>query len=143
MSETDVTAIRNAVQSTNVWLNEIGAAMEWSDAQHSYRLLRAVLHALRDWLTVDEAAQFAAQLPMLVRGIYYEGWNPSKTPAHPRKKEDFKARVDKDFETDPLLDTEEAIAAVFKVIDRHVSGGEVEQVRESLRTDLRGLWPAG
>jgi len=143
MTETGITAIRNAVQSANVWLNDLAEATGWADEQHNYRLLRAVLHALRDWLTVDEAAQFAAQLPTLVRGIYYEGWNPSKTPVHPRREEDFEARVDKDFETDPLLDTEESIAAVFKVIDKHVSGGEVAQVRDALRRDLRKLWPEG
>jgi len=51
------------------------------DKRYAYRALRAVMHAIRDRLTVDETAQLAAQLPELIRGIYYEGWDPSRTPA--------------------------------------------------------------
>jgi uncharacterized protein (DUF2267 family) len=51
-----------------------------------------VLHALRDRLTVNEAAQFGAQLPMLVRGIYYEGWDPTRLPVK-MNREEFLQRV--------------------------------------------------
>jgi uncharacterized protein (DUF2267 family) len=33
-----------------------------------------MLHALRDRLPPEIAVHLSAQLPMLVRGIYYEGW---------------------------------------------------------------------
>jgi uncharacterized protein (DUF2267 family) len=62
----------------------------------SYAALRAVLHALRDRLTIAEAAHLAARLPMLIRGIYYHGWDLLRVP--PRmKREVFLDRVQRDF----------------------------------------------
>ncbi|MFI5334917.1 MAG: DUF2267 domain-containing protein [Chlamydiales bacterium] len=77
------------LQKTERWLNEIAELMGWRDKQKSYETLRAVLHALRDRLTVESAAKFAAQIPMLVRGIYYEGWVPQETPSSLRIKKSF------------------------------------------------------
>ena len=67
--------IDHSVETTHIWLNELAAELGTEDHRHAYRVLRAVLHAVRDRLTVDEAAQLAAQLPELIRGIYYEGWD--------------------------------------------------------------------
>src|SRR6185369_10762255 len=50
------------------------------DREFAYRVLRAWLHTLRDRLTVQASAHFAAQLPDLIRGIFYAGWNPSGVP---------------------------------------------------------------
>ena len=73
MSQTGVTAFDSTLQTTNVWLHEIMDRMCWQDKHRAYHGLRAVLHALRDRLPVDQAAALGAQLPMLVRGFYYEG----------------------------------------------------------------------
>ena len=65
------------VQKTNVWLKDIMQELGWEDRHKAYMGLRTTLHALRDRLTPEEAAQFGAQLPMLIRGLYYEGWTPT------------------------------------------------------------------
>lgn len=141
MSETGIAILDGATNQANVWLNEVEQAAHLDDRAHAYRLLRATLHALRDWLSVDEAADLGAQLPTLLRGIYYEGWNPSATPAHPRSKEDFVARVQHDFPADPLKNPDLAIHAVFTVLNRHVTAGQIAQVRHALQKPLRDLWP--
>ena len=141
MSETGIATLDGATNQANVWLNQIEQAAHLDDRNHAYRLLRATLHALRDWLSVDEAADLGAQLPTLLRGVYYEGWNPSATPAHPRGKEDFVARVQHDFRADPLKNPDLAIHAVFTVLNRHVTTGQIEQVRHALQKPLRDLWP--
>ncbi len=124
------------------WLAEIRDELGWAnDDGRAYILLRSVMHAVRDWLSVDEAADLAAQLPILVRGIYYEGWNPSATPVHPRGKDDFVMRVREAFTREPLEDPEAGIAAVFKMLDSQVTEGEISQVRNSMRKELRDLWP--
>ena len=64
------------VHKTHVWLNDIMQELGWEDRHKAYLGLRTTLHALRDRLTVEETAQLAAQLPMLIRGLYYEGWDP-------------------------------------------------------------------
>lgn len=142
MSNTSIATLDGATNQANIWLNEIEQKAHLDDRSHAYRLMRATLHALRDWLNVDEAADLGAQLPTLIRGIYYEGWNPSATPTHPRTKDDFVAAVQRAFPTDPLRNPDLAISAVFAVLNRHVSGGQVEQMRQALQKPLRALWPA-
>lgn len=142
MADMGVSTLDNAAHQTNIWLNELAAATHWSDRQHVYRLLRSVLHALRDWLNADEAADFGAQLPMLIRGIYYEGWNPSATPVKERSKEAFVGRLQTDFKTDPLGNPDLAISAVFGLLAKHMTRGELKQVRDSLQKPLRQLWPS-
>lgn len=141
MADTGIASLDNATHQINVWLNELTDLMFWDDKQHSYRLLRSVLHALRDWMNADEAADLGAQLPMLVRGIYYEGWNPSATPVTERNKDDFVARLQTDFRTDPLSNPDLAITAVLTVVANHLNHGELIQVRDSMQKPLRELWP--
>ena len=142
MSHTGISVLDNAAQDVNIWLKEISQQVHWDDKNRSYRLLRATLHTLRDWLSADEAADLGAQLPILIRGIYYEGWNPSAAPVPERKLEQFYDRVQADFKTDPLSNLPLCVSAVFSVLSQHVSKGEIDHVRNSMRKDLRSLWPA-
>ena len=141
MTMTGLDTIDHAVQVTNEWLRDLSSIMEWDDRSRSWRLLRATLHALRDWLQVNEAAHLGAQMPLLIRGVYYEGWHPAGTPVKERSLADFRARIDKAFATDPLDDPDSAVAGVFVLLSRHITEGQVENVRRSLPKDLRNLWP--
>lgn len=80
MNAIRVEAIDHAERTARLWVT--GVAMEFGteDKQFAYRVLRAWMHTLRDRLTVDAAAQFAAQLPELLRGVYYDGWDPNRVP---------------------------------------------------------------
>ena len=84
----------------------------------------------------------SAQLPVLIRGIYFEGWKPLDTPVWNRTKQDFLDRVQAAFPDDLPTDPELAVAAVFRLLDRHISHGEIVQVRNSMKKSLRELWPA-
>lgn len=141
MSQTGISVLDNATQDVNIWLNEISKQAYLDDKNRSYRLLRATLHALRDWLGVDEAADLGAQLPMLIRGIYYEGWNPSGTPVPERTLEEFYERVQRDFKVDPLKNPKMSVSAVFAALSAHVTEGETSQIRNTMRKELRDLWP--
>lgn len=141
MARRHIDAIDHTVQTTYQWIGELDTVMGWESRQRSYRLLRAVLHALRDLLPVNEAADLGAQLPMLLRGLYYEGWRPATTPAAERSRADLVAAIDAAFETDPLSDTEQAISAVFSLLSTKVSAGEVADVRHVLPREVRALWP--
>jgi uncharacterized protein (DUF2267 family) len=124
-----------------VWIKDLDKALHWNNKARSYRLLRSVLHALRDWLQVNESANLAAQLPTLVRGIYYDQWRPAATPVKERSKTNFLARVERDFYNDPLPDAAFAVSAVFRLLSEKVTGGEISDVRQALPADLRALWP--
>jgi uncharacterized protein (DUF2267 family) len=135
MSQTGLTAFDHTIQATNVLLNELAERLGWPDRQRNYHALRAVLHALRDRLPVDQVAALGAQLPLLVRGVYYEGWRPAGKPAREHKVE-FLAHIRKEFPGDP-----EAVArAVFTVLAKHVSAGEIKHVLGVLPPNLRELW---
>lgn len=136
-----ISVLDGAAHQAGIWIDEVDQVARCNDRQHAYRLLRATLHALRDWVNADQAADLGAQLPVLIRGIYYEAWNPSGTPRHPHGKDDFVAAVQTSFATDPLRNPDLEIGAVFSVLNRHVSPGQLEQMRNALQKPLRALWP--
>lgn len=73
-------SISHAVQQTQEWLKALCEAGGYSGETEALAALRSVLHQLRDRLTPQEAIDLAAQLPIIVRGVYYEGWQPLRTP---------------------------------------------------------------
>jgi uncharacterized protein (DUF2267 family) len=142
MPATGLEVFDTTVQKTNAWLKELMGIMDWTDRHRAYLALRAVLHALRDRLTVDEVAQLAAQLPMLVRGFYYEGWDPSHKPVKIRHKRDFLAQIAEVFVDEAPIDAEGIARGVFRLLESRVSEGEIEDVHQVLPEELRELWPA-
>ena len=143
MSVDTIGPIEGAIHTTNKWLKELAEELGWSDRQRVYHALGAVLHALRDRLTVAEAVDLGAQLPMIVRGLYYEGWKPAARSPKDRKKEQFLAHIAAAFPDSPQVFPEGVAWAVFKLLESHVSAGEIGDVLHVLPTELRGLWPAG
>lgn len=131
--------IERSVEKAHVWLDEVAGQLGTDDHRQAYRVLRAYLHALRDRLTVDEAAQLAAQLPDLIRGIYYESWNPSSTPVKYRGFADFLNRIATDAALDGEAAASYATSAAAGVLRRHVSAGEIEDLRAQLPEDLQPI----
>ncbi len=145
MTQSGLESFERTLHETNVWIKEIGELIGSEDRQRNYRVLKGVLQALRDRLTVEEAVQVGAQFPMLIRGFYYEGWRPSEVPLRMRSKEEFLDHVRENLhdlirDPDNPLDVEKATQAVFHVLGRHVSAGEIEDVRNMLPGDIRQLW---
>ena len=138
VATTEVFAL--TLDKTDQWLDELMGELGWSSPERAYSALRAVLHALRDRLRVEEAVDLGAQLPMLVRGFYYEGWRPAGRPLKYRHKEEFLHHVAKLCPGLDELEREHAVRAVFKLLARHVSGGEIRQVVDQLPAEIRELW---
>jgi uncharacterized protein (DUF2267 family) len=141
MSAVGLEAIDHTVHVTHRWINELDEKLGWNNKARSYRLLKAVLHGIRDWLPVNESADFAAQLPELLRGAYYEQWRPARTPVKHRSKIDFIARVEESFRDDPLAQSLHAIVSVFELLSRKISAGEIADVRHAFPVELRKMWP--
>lgn len=140
MAHTGHPAVDEAPQVVAEWLNRLCEDLGWSERGRAYLLLTETLHTVRDFLTVDEAADLAAQLPLIIRGIFYTGWNPSDTPVKPRSKTAFLARATKRFGKIPLDDPERAVEAVFDLLRRQVTEGEFQQARHAMRKPLQELW---
>jgi uncharacterized protein (DUF2267 family) len=135
-------AIERTVQKTHAWLHGIGEGLTTTDERVSYHALRAVLHAIRDRLSVDDACSLGAQLPMLVRGIYYEGWHAHGKPLRMRKADDFLELVAANLADDAELnlEPERAIDAVFATLRAHADPGEIEKLVHSMPPDIRTVF---
>jgi uncharacterized protein (DUF2267 family) len=137
MSTTGFSFFDEAVEKINHILNDIEQAYGWPRERRnqSYAALRTILHALRDRLTVEITAQLAAQLPMLVRGVYYDGWDPSNVPVK-MDREDFLARVRQQFPYTVEGGTQRLVDTVLQALRRHVTEGEWDDVKSTLPKDL-------
>lgn len=140
MSMTGLEVFDTTLQKTNEWLHEIMDELAIEERHAAYVALRGTLHVLRDRLPLEEAAHLGAQLPMLVRGFYYEGWRPVREPVKIHREE-FVLRVEEQLTGGLEEDAEAVVRAVFQVLSRKISRGEIEQVEQTLPNDLRDLWP--
>jgi uncharacterized protein (DUF2267 family) len=129
------------LQKTNLWVKEISDLLHWDDHHKAYHGLRTVLHALRDRLPVPEAAHLGAQLPMLVRGIYYEDWRPAATPSKVKTAQEFYDVVQKNFTADRNVNPMRLTEAVLMVLVANISPGELEKLLRIFPPELRALWP--
>src|ERR1700736_1406454 len=115
MSTTGLEVFDRTIHRTNIWLKDLMEILDCEDRHEAYVALRATLHALRDRLTIEETAQFAAQLPMLIRGFYYEGWDPTGKPLKERHRDEFLKRINEELRAYEI-DAEETARAVFLVL---------------------------
>jgi len=144
MSNSILEVFDSSLQKTQVWVNDLMSELGWEQKpQKACLALRTALHALRDRLTVEEAVHLGAQLPILIRGVYYEGWKLTGKPVKERHKTEFLDHVAAVFRDDDTVDPEKVMRAVLKVLARHISEGEAENVKHMLPKSLRELWPAG
>jgi uncharacterized protein (DUF2267 family) len=139
MSEAQPSIIEHSVEKAHIWLNEIARELGDEDRVYAYRALRAVLHSLRDRLTVDVAAKLASQLPVLIRGIYYEDWVPSRTPSAVHDVDAFLAHVAAEGRMVGETEASIAVAAVMRVLRAHVSPGEIDGVLAVLPDGFRAM----
>lgn len=124
-----------AVHRAGVWVADVTAALGTEDRHYGRRALRAWLHALRDRLTVDAVAKFGQQLPELLRGMYYDGWEPSRAP----QKYNAFEYVQR-FSTEAMVPAAAVpgiAAAITYVISEHMSPGQVTEALAELPTALR------
>jgi len=141
MSASGLDVFDRTLQTTHVWLNELMDSLG-SDRQAAWHVLGAVLHALRDRLPPGLAAHLGAQLPLLVRGLYYDQWHPRSKPIRLRSARQFLDEVGKGLGNIRPVDTQDATRAVFQLLNHTLDPGQVQNVREALSERVRGLWPA-
>lgn len=137
MSFTGVSSLDHSIDKANVWLAEVADDFGTHDRRFAYRVTRAWLHTLRDRLPVPVAAHFAAQLPELLRGVFYDGWNPSRVPV----KYDQAEYVQR-FAHDARIhdsDVPRAASLVTRTVRRHVSGGALDEALDVLPAGIRQL----
>lgn len=139
MSQDRPEVLTRSIQITDVWLKELMEDMRLETPSQAYAVLRPVLHALRDRLTVQQAAHLAAQFPAMIAGIYYDGWDPDAVPKKIRSADAFLEDVQSRAAPGRLEDPAQTVAAVFRFLDRKLSPGALAKATGQLPEPLRAL----
>ncbi|WP_433358262.1 DUF2267 domain-containing protein [Micromonospora saelicesensis] len=142
MADSMISAFESSLDKTNLILKDIENAYGWPKERRnqSYAALRTVLHLLRDRLPVNESVEFAQQLPVLVRGIYFDGWVPSDVPIK-LNRDDFLYEVRQGFPYDAEGGAERVTQVVLDTLRRHVTQGEWQDVKDTMPKDLAMMMP--
>ena len=131
------------VQESNLWLKDVRERLNTYDRHHAYSTMRAVLHAVRDRIGPENAAHLGAQLPTLLRGLFYEGWDPTGKPTKERHESAFLAHIAREL---PRAagpgEIEQGALAVLDVLSKHIDRGAAVKLAAILPQDLRRFWPA-
>jgi uncharacterized protein (DUF2267 family) len=137
MSIRSVDSVERGVHKTNEWLSDLAAELGTENREYAWRVLRAYLQLLRDELVIDEAAQLAAQLPLVLRGAFYDGFDPGHQPAKLRDRDRFLEELARRAQLSDIAEAERVAEAATEVLRRHITPGELEDVFAQLPTDVR------
>jgi uncharacterized protein (DUF2267 family) len=141
MSATGLAVFDKTLQETNAWLKVLMHELETDDRERAYGTLKATLHALRDRIGPENASHLGAQLPLLVRGAYYEGWHMAGTPTKERHIQDFLEHVRREMPKGLTVDPGRAARGTFAVLRQRLDPGEFNKLVKMLPPELRQLWP--
>lgn len=141
MPSTGLPTFDKTLQESNLWLKELCGILKIRDRETAFRILRATLHALRDRLGAHNAVHLGAQLPMLLRGLYYEGFRLDESTTSERHLKPFLDHVR--MELPPGLDAniEDGVRAVFWLVYDKLDKGEVAKIERILPQEIRELMP--
>jgi uncharacterized protein (DUF2267 family) len=140
MATTGLEVFDKTLHTTNLWLDEICAEIG-PDRHLAWHVLGAVLRSIRDELLIGQSAHLAAQLPLLVRGAYFDQYRPAAQPLADRSQEDFIARIREELAGSRPVRPDLAATAVMRTLNRHITEGQVKKARDALPKSIRALWP--
>ncbi len=140
MSTTILPLFDKSLQSTAIWLDEIQSEIG-PDRAFAWRVLSVVLQNLRDHLPLELSAHLGAQLPMVVRGTFYDQFDPTGLPRPANNVDDFLKEISAGLRDSRGVDPRDAVHAVFGALDRHLSRGQIDKVLRSLPRGIRAMWP--
>jgi uncharacterized protein (DUF2267 family) len=137
MTRTGVDSLDRSIEKTNAWLADVATTFGTEDRRLAYKVTRSWLHTLRDRLPVQVAAHLAAQLPELLRGVFYEGWNPSRVPVK-YGRDDYLARFVREAQIH-ATEAPNALRLVTAALSRHISAGAIAEAKAVLPADIASL----
>jgi uncharacterized protein (DUF2267 family) len=140
MSATGLEVFDKTLQTTHIWLDELKAEIG-PDRQVAWHVLGAVLRAVRDRIPLELAVHLGSQLPLLVRGAYYDRWHaPGRMDDKPRSLGAFLEPIAEELAHTRPVDPSNATQAVFRILSRHVTPGQIDKVRQSLPREVQAIW---
>ncbi len=138
---TRLSQLEIAVSETEHWVNDMARQLGWHSREKAYKSLVAALHAMRDCLPWDEAVQIGAYLPILLRGLYYEGWHPTARCLPLTTRDMFLERISDALHQEPGIDAELVARAVFSLLAQRLPASELEGIKTVTPKELHAFWP--
>jgi uncharacterized protein (DUF2267 family) len=131
----------SAEQTANDWLATVARHLGTDDQRRAYRIVRAWLQTVRNRLTVETAAHLAAQLPVIWRGVFYDGWLPERMPMK-FGADELLMTLAQDAGIS-LAEAREAAPAMTAALAELTSSDEIGHVMAALPSHLRNILAAG
>lgn len=141
MSATGLEVFDTTLHETNHWLRVVMKELGTLNRQQAFGALRATLHVLRDRIGINNAAHLGAQLPMLLRGAFYENWHPAGTPTRERHLDDFLAHLAETLPRGLPIEPEDAARASLAALAECVDPSEAAKIANLLPIGIRDLFP--
>jgi len=139
---TGINTFDEAIQATVDWVDDLQTRLGWHDRNMTYEAMKATLHGLRDALPADEAVFLGGCLPLLLRGVYYEGWHLRDKPLPMPDRDAFVERIRDGVNRALGVDAEEVAGRVFELVAARLPPEELEDVKAVTPASLHFLWPA-
>jgi uncharacterized protein (DUF2267 family) len=137
---TRIREFESALQASKEWIDDLTRRLGWHDREKVYMAFIATLHALRDSLPAHEAVFLGDYLPVLLRGLYYEGWRLAKYSSF-KTRDAFLERIHEGVHRDPGIDADQVARAVLSMLAERLPASELEDVKTVTPKALRGFWP--
>lgn len=139
-NEKRVDAFETTLRTSYDWIRDFGRELGQTHAGLCYRCLRAGLHAIRDRLPVAESIALSAQLPLLLRGVWIDGWHPARVPIRAHSPDEILRSIEHELEGGLATAPGAVLGATFAVLERHVDAAELRKLHAIAPDALRVLW---
>jgi uncharacterized protein (DUF2267 family) len=137
------TAFNKYADQGNLFLNQLSDELNMAENKpRTLRILKAVFHAIRNRISAEESTHFIAQLPMVLKALYVDGWKIGQKTTHRSTHQDFIEDVyqlsggaEGAFKRKD--EVERYVRAVLDSLSHYISEGEMADIAAMLPPQLR------
>jgi uncharacterized protein (DUF2267 family) len=140
--------INKYADDAQVFLRQVAQELgNRDDIDHAARVTVAVLHTLREKISVEESIHLISQLPLILKGVYVDGWDiahefvsESNTleAFYDEIREHALRTAERDFGNNQQ--TKKNVTAVLKVMRNYVSEGEMNHIKQQMPKSIAVLF---
>ncbi|HEV8286179.1 MAG TPA: DUF2267 domain-containing protein [Chitinophagaceae bacterium] len=138
-----VNVFDNHCQEANRFIKDLALQLgSPDDTDHAIRILRCVFKALRRRIIPDESLHIISQLPLILKGLYVDGWDINEPLSEAKTFDEFLFDIRNNTETSASVDfandelARKKITTVFSALKEFVSEGELNHIRDELPKEI-------
>ena len=128
------------------FVKEIAIELEKpEDLQGAIRKMTAVLHTIRDMITIQESLHLISQLPLYIKGLYVSDWHLGEKKKIKDKNEFIDQLISQNAQTgvsDFGLDeiAMGTVKGIIRVLRNHISQGQIDDIVAQFPKALKDIW---